>query len=364
MKWCLSLLSGLLLVGALSAQTVPEAEKKDGFLSMFNGKDFTGWRFGNGSALPDKLPDVAKVEDGVIKITGKEPHLGSQWDYEDFDVRFEWRAMQEKYNSGFYIRSGRSVGANQINLAKGGEGGWVPGGAGVKLSGAKTVPDLQNKPMEWNAWRVLAVGDKVMFWCNDKLAWEATGFEAKRGYIGLQQEGAKIEFRNLRIKETGYELLNEDKKWDLQRSGWEVEDGTFIRGNKKGDKTVALRTMNYEYKDYVFRIEYRADKEASGGIWPRDEKAEAGFVAIGDLASGSGSVADKKPSKKLDYPLGQWNYLELRVKDNKATVWLNGTVVVESVDLKGAPTRGSIALSSNAVGKGLQFRNPRIKELK
>ena len=35
---------------------------------------------------------------------------------------------------------------------------------------------------------MLAVGDKVTFWCNDKLAWEATGFEAKRGYIGLQQE--------------------------------------------------------------------------------------------------------------------------------------------------------------------------------
>ena len=74
---------------------------------------FHGLALGNGSALPDKLPDVAKIEDGVIKITGKPPHLGSQWDYEDFDVRFEWRAMQEKYNSGFYIRSGRSVGATR-----------------------------------------------------------------------------------------------------------------------------------------------------------------------------------------------------------------------------------------------------------
>jgi hypothetical protein len=356
MKWYLSPLIALTIAGAIQAQTVPDAEKKEGFLSMFNGKDLSGWRFGSGSALPDKLPDVAKVEDGVIKITGKEPHLGSQWDYEDFDVRFEWRAMQEKYNSGFYIRSGRSVGANQINLAKGGEGGWVPGSGGVKLPGAKTVPDLQNKWSEWNDWRVTAVGDKVTFWCNDKLAWEATGFEVKRGYIGLQQEGAKIEFRNLRIKELGYDVLNDAKKWSVDGSGWKIDDGTFTQN----DKTVPLQTVKNDYKDYVFRVEYRAGKDASGGIGLRGEKAIVGFVAIGDLMSGSGTVADKTPSEKLDYPVGQWNYLELRVKDNKATVWLNGTVVVENAHLKGAPDTGGIALQQ--LGKGLQFRNPRIKE--
>ncbi len=358
MKWYLSLAASLLLAAALPAQTVPEAEKKEGFLSLFNGKDFTGWRFGNGSALPDKLPDVAAVEDGVIKITGKPPHLGTQWDYEDFDVRFEWRAMQDKYNSGFYIRSGRSVGANQINLAKGGEGGWVPGGGGVKLPGAKTVPDLQNKPLEWNAWRVLAVGDKVTFWCNDKLAWEATGFEAKRGYIGLQQEGAKIEFRNLRIKEIGYDVLNDEKKWKLGGAGWKVADGTFTQG----DKPLALQTVGTDYKDYVFRVEYKVGKNARGEVGLRGAKAEQAFVLLGDSDSGSGAVNGKKPTKRLDYPLDQWNNLEVRVQGNKVSVWLNGTVVVENAELKGAPEAGPIALQGS--GKGVAFRNPRIREMK
>ena len=359
MKWCMSLVAVLLAAAVLQAQTVPEAEKKDGFLSLFNGKDFTGWRFGNGSALPDKLPDVAKVEDGVIKITGKEPHLGTQWDYEDFDVRFEWRAMQDKYNSGFYIRSGRKVGANQINLAKGGEGGWVPGGGGVKLPGAKTVPDLQNKPMEWNKWRVLAVGDKVTFWCNDKLAWEATGFEAKRGYIGLQQEGAKIEFRNLRIKEIGYDLLNDAKKWKLDGSGWKIDDNTFTQG----DKLTLLETVKTDYKDYVFRVEYKCDQKGLGGISLRGAKGgEHAFVLITGLDEGSGHMTDKKATKKLDYPQGQWNYLEMRVKGGQATVWLNGTVVVENATLKAAPESGGVALQETV--RGLQFRNPRIKEVK
>jgi hypothetical protein len=357
MKCSLSLLAALLVAAAVPAQTVPEAEKKEGFLSLFNGKDFTGWRFGNGSALPDKLPDVAKVEDGVIKITGKPPHLGTQWDYEDFDVRFEWRAMQEKYNSGFYIRSGRSVGANQINLAAGGEGGWVPGGGGVKLPGAKTVPDLQNKPMEWNAWRVLAVGDKVMFWCNDKLAWEATGFEAKRGYIGLQQEGAKIEFRNLRIKEIGYDVLNDPKLWKLDGSGWKIDDGTFTSDGKGA----RLETKK-DYKDYVFRVEYKADKEAQGVVWLRAPRDKTAMVHVEDRPKGTGGVADKDPIKKLDYPAEQWNYLEVRVKDDKATVWLNGTVVVENAELMPSSEGGHVAFLQ--AGKGLQFRNPRIKEMK
>src|ERR1700686_304254 len=98
------------------AQKLTDDEAKDGFVSLFNGKDFTGWRFSESSALPDKLPDNWKVEDGVIKLSGGgSPHLASQWDYEDFDFRFQWRSVKDGYNSGLFIRSGRKVGANQLN---------------------------------------------------------------------------------------------------------------------------------------------------------------------------------------------------------------------------------------------------------
>jgi hypothetical protein len=33
------------------------------------------------------------------------------------------------------------------------------------------------------------------------MAWEATGLASARGYIGLQAEGAPMEFRKLRIRE-------------------------------------------------------------------------------------------------------------------------------------------------------------------
>src|ERR1700730_13232564 len=84
-------------------QTLTPEEGKEGFISLFNGKDFSGWRFSDNSAKADNW----KVEDGVIKLSGGgKPHLASQWDFEDFEIRLEWRAMKVKgYNSGFYIRS-------------------------------------------------------------------------------------------------------------------------------------------------------------------------------------------------------------------------------------------------------------------
>lgn len=194
---CLTLLVALQMPAADGA-ALSEQERAEGFVSLFNGKDFTGWRFGDTADPEAKLPDNWKVEDGVIKLSGGgSPHLASAAEYGDFDFRFEWRGVKDKYNSGFFVRSGRKVGANQINLAKGSEGNFING----KVKGAKAAGDLQKPATEWNEWRVLAVGDKLSFWCNGKLAWEATEFTPAKGFFGLQAEGAAMEFRNLRIKE-------------------------------------------------------------------------------------------------------------------------------------------------------------------
>ena len=190
---------GLMMIEPMSrADDLAAKEKDEGFVALFNGKDFTGWRFaGAKSQSPADAPNW-KVEEGVIHLTGGgKPHLATEKEYGDFELRLEWRALKAKYNSGVYIRSGKDVGTNQINLAHGAEGGFIGG----KISGAKTVPDLQKAPGEWNEWRVLAQGDKVTFTCNGKLAWEGTGFKSARGHIGLQAEGAAMEFRNLRIRE-------------------------------------------------------------------------------------------------------------------------------------------------------------------
>jgi hypothetical protein len=130
--------------GALRAdEPLSTEEKEAGFKSLFNGKDFTGWRFSGGKEDGASEAPNWMVKDGVIQLSGgSSPHLATDREYTDFELRLQWRALRDKYNSGLYIRSGKKVGANQINLVK-----------------------------------------------------------PARGYIGLQAEGAPIEFRNLRLRE-------------------------------------------------------------------------------------------------------------------------------------------------------------------
>ncbi len=197
------LVNGLLSVGLLTvacaqdtkpSNEVSQAEKDVGFVSMFSGADFVGWRFDGQEAPPANW----KVADGMIQLSGGgAPHLASAKAYGDFEMKFEWRSPKENYNSGFFIRSGPKVGTNQINLAKGGEGAFIGG----KITGAKAVSKLQKPAGEWNEWRFLVVGDKVTFWCNGQQAWEGTGLQPAEGHIGLQAEGAALEFRKFRIRE-------------------------------------------------------------------------------------------------------------------------------------------------------------------
>ena len=74
---------GILTILLSMPAAADEFTVEPGFVSMFNGQDFSGWQFDQSYALPEKLPANWKVEDGLIKLSGGgRPHLGSQWDYE------------------------------------------------------------------------------------------------------------------------------------------------------------------------------------------------------------------------------------------------------------------------------------------
>ncbi len=335
----LFLIAGMSLT--VQAQVPNDEERKEGFVPLFYGTDFSGWQFGGGYDLPEKQPANWKVEEGIIKLSGGGgPHLGTQWDYDDFDMRFQWRAMREKYNSGFFIRSARKVRPNQINLAKGAEGRFFGG----KMKGGKAVPELQNPPFEWNEWRVRIVGDTVTFWCNGKLAWEGTEFQSKRGHIGLQAEGAPLEIRNLRIKEIGWQYLGNPDMWP------------------DAEKAAGLKLS-----DYVLRLEWKADKPTMAEINLRGAGFKKASVRLGDLENGSGGIVGfaAEPAKNTDNPAGRWNYTEVRVADGKATIWQNGVDVVKDIDLKSDanfPKTGGLTFAFKKTE--FQFRNVRVKPLR
>ena len=191
-------------------------------------------------------------------------------------------AHKKTYNSGFYVRSGKRVGANQINLNQPAVGELIYTAPALKGKG-KGVPELHKVggSGEWNDWRVLVVAGKITFWVNGTKAWEIDEFVPARGYLGLQAEGT-IDFKNLRIKEIGYEVFREPKAF--QGEGWSVKDGILTGSGK-------LATPK-SYKNYTLRIEFRGK----------------GSLALGDTKLSFDDTA----FKGLLHPEDQFNYLQIK----------------------------------------------------
>ena len=174
----------LLLVMLPVVPSLAQAEKEEGFVPLFDGKSFEGWKENKNT------PKSWKIENGLLILLGGNSSLFTSKAYEDFIVRFEWKPLKKGYNSGFFIRGG-----NQIQMAQGGAGMLF----GNKAT--KAVPKLHKAPGEWNEWEVTCTGSKVALKVNGTLALEIDDFKAKKGPIGIEAEGHPIDFRNLRIKE-------------------------------------------------------------------------------------------------------------------------------------------------------------------
>jgi hypothetical protein len=184
MKRALALTVLLLATVSAAAQEVSEAEKKEGFRPLFDGKSFAGWK------TTDKTPNSWKIDNGMLVLTGGSSHLFTTDSFEDFVVRFEWRPMKKGYNSGFFIR-----GNNQIQMLQSDCGHLL-----TNEKETKAVPELHKAPGEWNEWEVTCIGSKVALKVNGKPAWEIDTFKPKKGTIGIEAEGHPIDFRNVRIK--------------------------------------------------------------------------------------------------------------------------------------------------------------------
>ncbi|MFN3422226.1 MAG: DUF1080 domain-containing protein, partial [Armatimonadota bacterium] len=86
------------IVGISVAATVAWAQQaEEGFVSLFNGKDLTGWHVMGSPSW--------KVENGILVCTGEGGGwLRSDKQYENFVLRLEFR-ISKGGNSGIFIRS-------------------------------------------------------------------------------------------------------------------------------------------------------------------------------------------------------------------------------------------------------------------
>ncbi len=193
------------------------AADSDGFVSLFNGKDLTGWSQKNGTA-------TYRVEDGTIvgKTNEGSPNsfLCTEKPYENFELKFEV-LVDDELNSGVQIRSASNpekdkgrVHGPQVEIATNGTAGYV---YGEGLGTGWLTPEMKDEAAKkafmngkWNKYRVVANGTHIQTWVNDvpvaDFKEEKTGM--KSGFIGLQVHGIKagtgpfqVRWKNILVKE-------------------------------------------------------------------------------------------------------------------------------------------------------------------
>ncbi len=200
-----SLLSGLLL-----AATCVGAQEGE---SILPDASFHGWT--RVAIPPDKPVDPVSQwhvdpARGIVLCDGNRGHEWLRFDRElaDFVLHAEWRFLpvegETKYNSGIYVRSsadGKIWHQAQAGLAGGYLFAVTPvDGAVQRINLRAEMKENRVKPAgEWNVYDIRCQGRTISLAVNGAVVSEFTRCEVPRGYLGLEAEGYRIEFRNLRL---------------------------------------------------------------------------------------------------------------------------------------------------------------------
>ena len=227
-------------VAATSPNQLSEKEKEEGWRLLFDGKSTDGWR----GYLKDSFPEKGWIiEDGALKVqgagTGEAGNGGDiifDEEFKDFELSLEWK-ISEGGNSGIFYLAEEIEGepiftsAPEMQIldndrhpdAKLGKDGNRQAGSLYDLIPAR--PQNAKPVGEWNKVSILVYRGTVVhtqngenfveyhLWTDEWKEmikdskfkdWKSflnAGGDDKKGYIGLQDHGDDVWFRNIKIKE-------------------------------------------------------------------------------------------------------------------------------------------------------------------
>ena len=237
----------ILIISSCLVMCTSASGEDDGFVSLFNGEDLTGWIIPEGDGGHWQVIDGVIDYDAMSQAEG-DKNLWTEGEYEDFVLRIDWRIKDTPFvnpnvpivrpdgthqrnadgeiirmavpdsDSGIYLRGMPKA---QVNI-------WTwPVGSG-EVYGYRVDPDIpdevragvtpdtfaDNHIGEWNTFEITMKGDRLTVVLNDQKVIndvQLPGVE-DRGQIALQHHGHKVDgewasspslvqFRNIYIKE-------------------------------------------------------------------------------------------------------------------------------------------------------------------
>lgn len=373
--------------------SVFSAQANEGPVSLFNGKDLTGWK---GAGY--------EVRDGAIICTPKGRNLTTGKVYTNYIFEFEFK-LPPGGNNGIGIHYPGSGNPAYTGMEVQVLDNTHPKYAKLMdyqfhggLYTLKAAKKGHLKPVgEWNKEKITVNGSQVTVELNGTVINQAnlddlakqypkhTGVKRRSGHICFCGHGDPVQFRGMKITELpagatkdagahntppeGFTALFNGKDlngwfghgtkdprtlWKMKpeeleahkqktrmdiNKHWSVENGELVN-----DGHGLYLTTNKDYADFELLLEYKTVPKADSGIYLRgvpqvqiwDTTKEGGKwqhgadKGSGGLWNNSAGAPGKNPSKLMDKPFGEWNSMRIIMVGNKVTVHLNGEKVVDA----------------------------------
>jgi hypothetical protein len=123
------------------------------------------------------------------------------------ECRFTRLEGDRKYNSGIYVRNnadGTIWHQAQVGSDSGGFifGNTLVNGLKQRINLSQQMKEQRVKEAgEWNTFEIRAEDGTLTLWANGAVTSEYPACEVRRGFVGLEAEGYRIEFRNVKVRE-------------------------------------------------------------------------------------------------------------------------------------------------------------------
>ena len=343
---------------------------EDGFISLFNGKDLTGWSVKGGDAQ-------YAVDDGTIVGTVNDTHrntfLCSEKEYENFIFKAEFK-FDQNFNSGIQFRSkARPDGDRQVVF------GYQYEIDAGRMTGATydesrrnrwlnvVTDDLTAKTQrafeqgEWNEVEIQCVGPSIRTWLNRQPITDLYDTAADRGFFGLQVHSAnqpgQVRWRNIRVKElpaTPWKPFFKDRQFvdlEIKPAGkWEFQtDGSVYATSTKDERRDGMLLSKEVFDNFAVRVSFKKGQGNSGMYFRAQEidaphwlcgfqceiegnRAAAGLWEVGGGASKGRCWVFSPPEENAKNLKPEWNdIVAIAIGDRIVTI-LNGTQVVDMID--------------------------------
>jgi hypothetical protein len=373
-----------LLISSAVAEDKPNAlseqELNDGWILLFDGETTFGWKANSDANW--------KVADGVISVDGgTKGLLNTTTPLGDYVFKVDFRAPHGT-NSGVFLRTplepkDPAKDCYELNIADESVSPF-PTGSFVGRQKATGTHDT-------TAWRTFTVkaqgghftvsidGEKVLDYQDPQ--------PLGRGYIGLQFNEGKVEFRNVKLKPLGLESIFNGK--DL--AGWKEFPGKASKFSVTPEGWLNVKNGNGQLEtelqvaDFVLQTEVFSNGVfLNSGIFFRNIPGEfwQGYESqimnghFGDRTKpidyGTGAFYRRQKARKIVSDDFKWFHKTLIVAGDHMATWVNGYQVSDWTDDREPNDNarngkrlaaGTLAIQGHDPKTDLSFRNIKLGEM-